>query len=177
MPGNVVMMKNDEIDFKQLKNADLLVISPGPDLPSVAGETLTVLKEFYKNLPILGICLGHQAIYEFFGGKLLQVDQVFHGIQTEILITKKVNVLFQDISNPFMAGRYHSWLADESSLPDELIITSTDTEKNIMSVEHKDYPIFGVQFHPESIMSPEGMKIIDNFVKHAINIKKQKLGA
>ena len=167
MPDRVKIIQNDKIDLDELKNAKMIVISPGPDLPSNAGRTKEVIHTFYQTKPILGICLGHQAIFEVFGGKLKLLEKVCHGMISEIIVNEPNDVLFQGIFNPINAGRYHSWVADEQTLPKDLRITSYDRDLKIMSITHKDSPVFGVQFHPESIMTPMGRQLIGNFVKFA----------
>lgn len=164
MPGAILIMKNDEIDYDRIREAEMIVISPGPDIPKNAGKLMDVLLEFHDKKPILGICLGHQAIIEFFGGKLIKLKTVYHGIQSKIHVNDPDDILYKDIESPFKAGRYHSWAADKRNLPTELIITATDEDGQIMGISHAIYSVHGVQFHPESIMTPAGRKILSNFV-------------
>lgn len=164
MPGAILVMKNDEVDFDKIRKAEMIVISPGPDIPKNAGRLMDVLLEFHDKKPILGICLGHQAIIEFFGGKLIKLKTVYHGIQSKIHVNDPDDILYKDIESPFKAGSYHSWSADKESLPTDLIITTTDEDRQIMGISHATYSVHGVQFHPESIMTPSGRKILSNFV-------------
>lgn len=167
LPGQVRVMKNDEVDFGQLSLAQMIIISPGPDLPEKAGRTMEVIKLFNERIPILGVCLGHQCIIEYYGGKLFRLENVCHGVVSEVEIIDKSDVLYKNVGSPFKAGRYHSWVASTDFLPVELKVTSIDSKGAIMSVAHKQLPVFGVQFHPESIMTTEGRKILLNFVKFA----------
>ena len=168
----VRIVQNDKIDLEELKDASMIVLSPGPDLPENAGLTKEVIRTYHRSIPILGICLGHQAIYEVFGGELKRLDKVCHGIISHVQIEKTDDVLFKGISVPFEAGRYHSWVADENYLPEDILISSRDEAGIIMSISHARHPVFGVQFHPESIMTPDGRKLIGNFVKFAQTWKK-----
>lgn len=173
IPGKVTVFKNDRIDFDAIERSRSIVISPGPDVPSNAGQLFEVLEKFHDKKPVLGICLGHQAIFEFFGGELYKLDQVYHGIQSKIMITGPKNVLFKGISSPFLAGRYHSWAGRKSSLPQSLDVICEDESGSVMGIAHKALPVFGVQFHPESIMTPDGRKMIKNFISVAEKIAEE----
>lgn len=159
----VSVIKNDEIDLKDLKQFDKIILSPGPGIPQEAGKLLDVIKNYANRIPILGVCLGHQAIAEVFGAKLKQLDSVKHGVSSKILETDDEN-LFRNIELPLQVGRYHSWVVDDVDFPADLIITSKDEFGNIMSLKHKNYPISGVQFHPESILTPQGKLILKNWL-------------
>lgn len=159
----VSVIKNDEIDLKDLEQFDRIILSPGPGIPKEAGKLLDVIKNHENRIPILGVCLGHQAIAEVFGAKLKQLDSVKHGVSSKILETDDEN-LFRNIELPLQVGRYHSWVVDAVDFPADLKITSKDEFGNIMSLKHKNYPISGVQFHPESILTPQGKLILKNWL-------------
>jgi anthranilate synthase component 2 len=161
----VDVARNDEITLDQVSDYDKIILSPGPGLPDEAGLLTTIIREYAPYKTILGVCLGHQAICEVFGGKLINLKKVYHGIATPVRTTGKLSVLFKEMPESFEAGRYHSWIVDNEKLPDCLDITSVDEEGIIMSVKHKEYKIEGVQFHPESVLTPLGVKMIDNWIK------------
>ena len=154
---------NDQVTIEELEKFDALVISPGPGIPSEAGITIQIIQHFAGNKPILGICLGHQAIAEAFGGMLRQLDQVLHGVVRLCKVTN-ADSIFQNITSDFETGRYHSWVADEKSFPDCLEILATDETNCIMVLKHKEFNIYGMQFHPESIMTPEGKMMLSNWM-------------
>lgn len=154
---------NDQVTIEELEKFDALVISPGPGIPSEAGLTIPIIQHFAGKKPILGICLGHQAIAEAFGGMLRQLDQVLHGVVRNCSI-KKGDEIFTGINSAFETGRYHSWVPDEKSFPDCLEILATDETNCIMVLKHKEHNIYGMQFHPESIMTPEGKMMLRNWV-------------
>ena len=162
----VQVFKNDETSSDELKVFDKVVLSPGPGIPSEAGFLMQIIRELAPGGSILGVCLGHQAIGEVFGASLLNLNRVFHGIATPVIITGKDDNLFEDLPETFEAGRYHSWIVDSRGLPDCFEITSIDQEGRIMSMKHKEYDLRGVQFHPESVLTPLGEKIIANWLKH-----------
>lgn len=154
---------NDQVTIEELEKFDALVISPGPGIPTEAGLTIPVIQHFAGKKPILGICLGHQAIAEAFGGALRQLDKVLHGV-VRVCIIKKGDEIFTAINSTFETGRYHSWVPDEKSFPDCLEILATDETNCIMVLKHKEHNIYGMQFHPESIMTPEGKMMLRNWV-------------
>lgn len=158
------VIKNDAIDLNMVGNYDAIVLSPGPGIPKEAGKMPELLRKYALQKPILGVCLGLQAITEYFGGAIYNSQKVYHGIATPIYHYQN-NILFKGVSSPFMAGRYHSWMAVEQSLPDCLNITAKDDEDHIMALQHKSLNIHGVQFHPESIMTPDGKIIIANWLR------------
>jgi len=160
----VTVIKNDEFIVDQIEAFDYIIISPGPGLPEASGYLLELIQHYYKTKKILGICLGLQAIAKVLGGKLKQLNQVYHGIETKVFYTENNNPIFNEIEDGFSAGRYHSWVVDPSYLPSELIQDAIDDDNEIMSLRHRSYPVFGVQFHPESIMTPVGEKILTNFL-------------
>lgn len=160
----ITIIQNDKIQLSEVENFDKIVLSPGPGIPSEAGKLLDVIQKYAKNKPILGICLGHQAIAEAFGGTLINTKKVTHGEATETKILKETSILFRNIPQNFKVGRYHSWVVNGQTIPDELEITAIDFEGNIMACEHRKYPIYSVQFHPESILTPLGRIILGNFI-------------
>lgn len=163
--AKVEVFRNDEIPLEQVKEYDKILLSPGPGVPSESGLLLPLIKEYAATKSIFGVCLGQQAIGESFGGTLSNLSKVYHGIATPIHLTNPSS-LFEGLPNTFSVGRYHSWVVNENDLPNELIITSKDDEGYIMSLEHKTYDVKGVQYHPESVLTPEGAKIISNWLKN-----------
>ena len=164
----VVVKRNDEItieDIKNMEGIDSIVISPGPCTPREAGISVDVIKTFKGLYPILGICLGHQSIGQAFGARIIKAKCLMHGKISKIYHNEKG--LFEGIPNPFNAVRYHSLVIDESTLPEDIEITARSDDGEIMAIEHKIYPIWGVQFHPESILTEYGHKLLENFLKLA----------
>ena len=161
----VDVRRNDEVAESEPGLYDKIVFSPGPGLPEEAGSMLAIIRNYAGEKPMLGVCLGHQAIGETFGGTLQNMNDVLHGIATPITVVAKC-YLFDHIPETFDAGRYHSWIVERESLPEVLEITSLDQEGRIMSFQHKIFDIQGVQFHPESILTPIGEKILENWVRH-----------
>ncbi len=189
----VDVYRNDKIALEDVKQYDKIILSPGPGLPSEAGLLLPLIKEYAATKSILGVCLGHQAIGEVFGGKLTNLSNVFHGVATPVKKvngqwsmvnkedtnrqTSKVNEagspfaihhsrkdLFAGLNETFDVGRYHSWIVDKEDFPDELEITAEDENGFIMALQHKQYDVQGVQFHPESVLTPDGEKIMRNWL-------------
>lgn len=156
--------RNNEVEIQEMESFSHLVFSPGPGLPEEAGKMIDLIKAYAESKKILGVCLGHQALGVAFGGKLKNLSQVFHGIETTIKKAKE-DELFKGIPNQFEVGRYHSWVIEKTSLPDCFDVTSSDEDGEIMSISHKKLPIKGVQFHPESIMTSNGMTIMKNFIE------------
>ncbi|MEO6404453.1 MAG: aminodeoxychorismate/anthranilate synthase component II [Ferruginibacter sp.] len=161
----VDVFRNDEIELDKIKKYDKIVLSPGPGIPSEAGLLIPVIKEYAATKPILGICLGHQAIAEAFGGKLINLDTVYHGIATPINIIERDQKIFEGLPTEIIAGRYHSWIADRETLPEVLKITAVDENNYIMAMKHTALDVTGLQFHPESVLTPEGETIIRNWLK------------
>jgi anthranilate synthase/aminodeoxychorismate synthase-like glutamine amidotransferase len=161
----VKVFRNDALAIKDIKklNPAKIVISPGPGRPEDAGITCEVIRDFSGKIPILGVCLGHQAIGYVFGGKIVSAAKLMHGKTSKIYHNKKD--IFKGIPNPFLATRYHSLLVERKSLPECLEITAHTRENEIMGLKHKAYPVWGVQFHPESILTKSGKQILDNFIK------------
>ena len=163
---NVEVIRNDKINSKAIlkRKYQKIVISPGPGNPNQAGNCLQIVKDVYKKIPILGVCLGHQVIGQAFGGKIVRANNLMHGKTSKIKHTRKG--LFKNIKNNFEATRYHSLVVDRKRLSNNLIITAETKNKTIMGLMHKNYNIHGFQFHPESISTKVGMKLIENFIKN-----------
>jgi anthranilate synthase/phosphoribosyltransferase len=161
---NVKVFRNDEVSVEYIKNLSPsgIIISPGPGWPKDAGISEDLIRELYDKVPILGVCLGHQAIGEVFGGKIIHAKRIMHG-KTSTIVHNGEGI-FKDIPNPIKATRYHSLVIDPTTLPKDLVITATSEDNEIMAIKHKEFNVFGVQFHPESIATELGMKIIKNFV-------------
>lgn len=163
--ARVLVYRNDKITIEKLRKdkIDRVVISPGPGSPKDSGISCEVIKEFYKKLPVLGVCLGHQCIGYVFGGKIKRAPHIMHG-KTSLIYHNKKGV-FKGVKNPFPATRYHSLIIDRKTLPNNLTVTAETKDKIIMGVQDKKYPLFGVQFHPESILTGEGKRILKNFLE------------
>ena len=157
--------RNDEISIEDVGMFDLIMLSPGPGIPDEAGILKDVIKMYAGIKPIFGVCLGLQAITEVFGGKIINLEEVFHGVATEMSVIKDDCAIFKDIPKTFLAARYHSWLASDEGFPSELIVTARDEEGGIQAIEHKIFPISAVQFHPESILTEVGEQIVKNFIE------------
>lgn len=163
--AEVTVVRNDQFDLPELEQYDKLVLSPGPGIPSEAGLLLDVIKTYAGRKPIMGVCLGHQAIGEVFGGRLENLSDVFHGVATEG--TQFGNdYLFDGLPKRIVMGRYHSWVVSQKNLPDCLEVTAVSDEGQIMGLRHKELDIHGIQFHPESVLTPEGRTIVANFICH-----------
>jgi len=160
----VEVHRNDQIPLEKVKDYDKIILSPGPGIPEEAGLLLPLIKEYAATKSILGVCLGHQAIGEAFGGKLVNLSSVYHGVSTPVKIVKSQS-LFDGLPNEFEVGRYHSWVISEEGFPDELEITARDANNYIMALQHKKYDVQGVQFHPESVLTPKGEDILRNWLK------------
>jgi anthranilate synthase component 2 len=159
----VAVVRNDEFDIEEIDAFEKILLSPGPGIPNEAGLLKEVVRKYAKTKSILGICLGQQAIGEVFGGTLVNLETVFHGVATKITITDPHEILFRGLGTEMQVGRYHSWVVDKQ-LPDALIVTSVDENGEIMSLRHAIYNVRGVQFHPESVLTPHGKKILENWV-------------
>lgn len=160
----VTVYRNDEFEMEEIARFDKILLSPGPGIPDEAGLLKQVIQQYGPTKSIFGVCLGQQAIGEVYGGTLSNLDKVYHGVATNV--TKAVNdeLLFEGLDNEFEVGRYHSWVVD-TNLPDCLEATSFDTNGQVMSLRHKTYDVRGVQFHPESVLTPNGKKMLENWVK------------
>lgn len=167
----VQVYRNDEIDIGGMERLqpDHLLLSPGPCTPNEAGITLQAIEHFAGNIPILGVCLGHQAIGQAFGGQVVRAGRLMHGKTSPIV--HQGESIFAGLPNPFTATRYHSLIVDRASLPHCLAITAETAEGEIMGLQHKEYPIVGVQFHPESIISEHGHQMLRNFLSMAAPVR------
>ena len=163
--AEVTVLRNDEFEIEEIKSFDKILLSPGPGIPDEAGLLKQVIQEYASSKSILGICLGQQAIAEVFGGSLINLNNVFHGVATQVEITVSDEPLFTHIPKTFKAGRYHSWVVNPDNFPPILTITSIDETGQIMSLRHSTFDICGLQFHPESILTPEGKSILKNWLE------------
>ncbi|PWL37433.1 aminodeoxychorismate/anthranilate synthase component II [Flagellimonas aquimarina] len=161
---DVTVKRNDQLTLEEVDAFDEIVLSPGPGIPDEAGFLKEIIKTYAPKKRILGVCLGQQAIGEVFGGTLVNLDQVYHGVATSITITKK-DVIFEGMPNTIEVGRYHSWVV-HPDLPESLEATSVDENGQIMSLKHKTYDVTAVQFHPESVLTPEGKQMLKNWLEN-----------
>ncbi|MCH5240639.1 MAG: aminodeoxychorismate/anthranilate synthase component II [Muribaculaceae bacterium] len=160
------VVRNDKINLDNVEKYDKIIISPGPGIPEESGVLMPLLERYAGKKPILGVCLGHQAIGQNFGAKLYNLPEVYHGVSTPIEIIRE-DYIFEGLPKSFNVGRYHSWVVDTKDFPYETLeVTACDDKGMIMALRHKYQDVRGVQFHPESVLTPEGMKIIDNWLKH-----------
>lgn len=162
----VDVYRNDRISLEEVDKYDKIILSPGPGLPSEAGILLDLIKTYAERKSIFGVCLGEQAIGEVFGAKLTNLSEVYHGVSSKVNIIEKDEYIFKGLPETIDAGRYHSWVVDKEGLPDELEITAESEDGLIMGLRHKKYDVRGVQFHPESVLTPKGIEIIRNFLNH-----------
>lgn len=160
---DIEVHRNDEISLDEVDKYDTIILSPGPGLPKDAGIMPELIKLYAPTKKILGVCLGHQAIAEVFGGKLVNMNQVLHGVARKTLVVDTADKLFNGLPPEFNCGRYHSWAVKKQDLPDCLKLTATDEHDFVMAFRHKTYNVFGVQFHPESILTECGLEIVKNF--------------
>jgi anthranilate synthase component 2 len=160
----VDVYRNDQIALEKIKDYDKIILSPGPGIPSEAGLLLDVIKEYAATKSILGVCLGHQAIGEAFGGELKNLDTVFHGVATPCQLSTVNCQLFKGLPDEIEVGRYHSWIVKDEGLPEVLEVTARDENNYIMGLQHKTYDVQGVQFHPESVLTPDGEAILRNWL-------------
>ena len=166
----VEVFRNDKITLEEVDRYDKIILSPGPGIPNEAGILIPLIKEYGSKKPILGVCLGHQAIAEAYGGSLTNLSTVFHGVATSISVTdyknKKTNDIFNNLPKEIEAGRYHSWIVNKEDLPEDLEITAEDENGLIMAMQHKTYNVQGVQFHPESVLTPQGETMMRNWLSN-----------
>lgn len=166
--GKVDVYRNDKIELEKIKEYDKIILSPGPGLPNESGILLSVIKEYASSKSILGVCLGHQAIGEVFGGSLINLSTVYHGVATPISVEKKrtsaKNDVFTNLPEKIKVGRYHSWIVSKENFPTDLEITAEDDKGYIMALRHKSLDVQGVQFHPESVLTPLGEKMMRNWL-------------
>ena len=171
--AEVEVLRNDQFQIEDLLPYDKIILSPGPGIPSEAGLLLDVIRQYAPIKPILGVCLGHQAIGEYFGGHLTNLSQVFHGVSSTVSVTTP-DYIYNELPDHIEVGRYHSWVVDTHAFPDCLEITSVSEEGQIMSLRHRQYDVRGIQYHPESVLTPDGQKIISNWLEHQIISIKNK---
>lgn len=163
--AEVTVKRNDQFKLEELEAFDKILLSPGPGIPEEAGLLLDVIRTYAGKKPILGVCLGEQAIGEVYGGSLTNLDEVFHGIQSTINLTTP-DYLFEGLPSQIQVGRYHSWVVDQKGLPDCLEVTAVSKEGYIMALRHKTLDVRGVQFHPESVLTPDGKQMLANWIQH-----------
>lgn len=163
--AEVTVLRNDCFQLEDLEPYDKIVLSPGPGIPSEAGLLQAVIRTYADRKPLLGVCLGHQAIGEVFGGRLTNLPEVFHGVQTPCHVTAE-DYIFDGLPRTISVGRYHSWVVDIADFPAELQVTAVSDEGQIMALRHRTFDIHGIQFHPESVLTPDGKRIIENFLNH-----------
>jgi anthranilate synthase component 2 len=161
----VTVVRNDKLDLEDVKPFNKIVLSPGPGIPDEAGLLKAIIKEYASTKSILGVCLGQQAIGEVFGGSLINLEEVFHGVATNVIITVDDESLFKGLEKEIEVGRYHSWVVNPN-LPDCLEATSFDANGQVMSLRHREYDVKGVQFHPESVLTPNGKQILENWINN-----------
>ena len=162
--AEVDVLRNDKFELEELEKYDKIILSPGPGIPEEAGLLLEVIRTYAGRKPILGVCLGEQAIGQAFGGKLTNLSEVFHGIQTNVKIKNK-DYIFSGLPTEIPVGRYHSWVVDTEGFPEELVITAISSEGQIMALKHREYDVHGIKFHPESVLTPDGKQIVGNWLK------------
>lgn len=162
----VIVRRNDKVTLEEVDAYEKILLSPGPGVPSEAGKLMEIIEKFAPTKSIFGVCLGQQAIGEAFGGKLENLEKVYHGVSTYTIVKKSDEILFKNVPSHLEIGRYHSWVVSNEDFPEDLEITSVDENGQIMSLRHKTYDVRGVQFHPESILTPQGKKIIENWINN-----------
>jgi anthranilate synthase component 2 len=161
----VTVVRNDKLRLEDVKPFDKIILSPGPGIPDEAGLLKAIIEEYAPTKSILGVCLGQQAIGEVFGGELINLDEVYHGVATKVTISVNDESLFKGLEKNIEVGRYHSWVVN-TNLPDCLEATSFDENGQVMSIRHKEYDVKGVQYHPESVLTPDGKQILKNWVNN-----------
>lgn len=176
MECDVIVHRNDEItvdNIQAMQDVEAIFLSPGPCSPREAGVTVEVIRRFYRTIPIMGVCLGHQSIGYAFGADVVRADRIMHGKTSPIINDGRT--IFTGLPNPFVAGRYHSLILKRDSLPAELEITAETSEGEVMGVRHREYLLEGIQFHPESVLTPQGKRILRNFIDLAKRRSSEKL--
>ncbi len=161
----VDVYRNDQIPLEDIEKYDKILLSPGPGIPKDAGILIPLIQKYGATKSIMGVCLGHQAIAEAFGGSISNLSKVYHGVATPIKITTDTEILFKDIPKSINVGRYHSWVVNDEDLPGCFTVTSRDEEGKIMGIHHNEFDVRGVQFHPESILTENGKKMMENWLK------------
>ncbi len=162
---DVTVVRNDKLVLEDVEPFDKIVLSPGPGIPDEAGLLKSIIEKYAATKSIFGVCLGQQAIGEVFGGSLENLDEVYHGVATNVTISVDDEYIFKDLEKDIEVGRYHSWVVSPN-LPDSLEATSFDANGQVMSLRHKTYDVRGVQYHPESVLTPDGKKILENWVNN-----------
>lgn len=158
----VTVKRNDQFELDEVAHYDKIVLSPGPGIPDEAGLLKAIIKKYAKSIPMLGVCLGHQAIAEVFGGTLTNLSTVFHGVASEMTVVQD-DIIFEGLPQRFDVGRYHSWVVNKP-LPDGFVLLAEEENGQVMAFKHEKYPIYGVQFHPESVLTPHGKQLLKNWV-------------
>lgn len=171
--ATVDVVRNDRFELSELECYDTIILSPGPGIPSEAGLLMDVIRTYAGRKPMLGICLGEQAIGEVFGGRLTNLSDVFHGVQTPVEIVSARDPLFRGLPQIIQAGRYHSWVVDTEGLPECLEVSAVSEEGQIMALRHRELPIYGIQFHPESVLTPDGRIIVGNWLAEAERLTEE----
>lgn len=164
----VDVLRNDQFRMEELERYDKIILSPGPGVPQEAGLLTDVIRTYSGKKPILGVCLGEQAIGEVFGGRLVNLSNVFHGVQTRIRLAEP-DYIFRELPEEIPVGRYHSWVVDAEGLPETLAVTAVSPEGQIMALKHREYDVRGIQFHPESVLTPDGKLIMRNWLQGDAN--------
>lgn len=162
--ADVCVLRNDQVNPSEIGSYDAVVLSPGPGLPSESVFLMEAARESVKHTKVLGVCLGHQALAEVFGASLKNLDRVNHGVGLRTNVIKQDDSIFKGIPVSFISGRYHSWVIDPHSLPPELLVTAEDDDQNIMAIRHVRLPVWGIQFHPESILTEYGKTLVFNWL-------------
>ena len=170
---DIEVFRNDEITLDEVERFDKIILSPGPGIPEEAGLLLPIIRKYAATKSILGVCLGHQAIGEAFGATLENLTEVYHGVQTPVSILKE-DILFSGLGREIPVGRYHSWVVDTENFPETLAITAVSPEGQIMALKHREYDVRGIQFHPESVLTPDGKQIMANWLQGDENITSHK---
>ncbi len=162
----VDVVRNDKFQLADIARYDKIILSPGPGIPSEAGLLLDVIRQYAPSKPMLGVCLGHQAIGEAFGAELDNLSLVYHGVATPVSLAGEHDYIFDTMPERFEVGRYHSWVVRRDTMPSSLRVTAVSDEGLVMALCHERYDVHGIQFHPESVLTPQGATIINNFLKH-----------
>jgi len=162
---NIEVLRNDKLTLNDVESFGKIILSPGPGVPSEAGWLCDIIQRYASKKSMLGVCLGHQAIAEVFGARLLNLKEVFHGVTTPVQVVKP-DMLFEGLPDTFEVGRYHSWVVDSVGFPSSLDVTAIDADGSIMALRHREYDVRGIQFHPESILTPTGARILGNWLSN-----------
>lgn len=166
MHRRIDVFRNDQVSVEDLEGYDKILLSPGPGVPDEAGMMKDLIMKLAPEKSILGVCLGHQGIAEVFGGSLINIERVFHGVATRVEVLKPDHYLYRDVPQNFVAGRYHSWVVSPADLPNCLEVSAKAEDGEIMGIHHREFDVVGVQYHPESVLTEYGLLIIENWIKH-----------